>query len=305
MAKDQKAPVIIVKKHGKHKHAHHGGSWKVAFADFVTAMMAFFLLMWLLSSASELEIQEIEGYFKNPEKYNALSSAGSSFVILQSDTAMSTKLSLDSNSDGQVGLELTEDQLEKILLEELKEKIEKNLEESQAMHEFKDQVVMDVTEEGLRIQVVDSLSQAMFAPGSPNLNETTTEVLKALAAFINTLPNKISITGHTDAKPFVSENNKQTSNWELSAERANAARRALVSGGLEQGKVARIVGSADQVLYNDANPEDPSNRRISIIVLNKEAENSLFKKDKKLEEPAIEVKTDANQEQNIPKYQQK
>src|SRR5688572_9252341 len=282
---------IIIKKIKKGGHAHHGGSWKVAFADFATAMMAFFLLMWLMGSTTEQQKGAISEYFNNPSAVPGTSTVptpssiqgpgGASTSMIELGGGM--ELHTDSDSeDGppQQNGAISEDAAEKLaeeldrerlksLLEELKEAIDAR----EALAKFKDQILLDITPEGVRIQIVDHDRRSMFPLGSARLEEFSANILFELANIIKTVPNRISVSGHTDIKPYLANN---YSNWELSADRANAARRALVDGGLPTEKVGRVVGLASSVLLDAAVPDSPINRRISIIVMNRRTEEAIL-----------------------------
>lgn len=282
---------IIIKKVKKGGHGHHGGSWKVAFADFATAMMAFFLLMWLMGSTTEQQKGAISEYFNNPSAVPGTSTVptpssiqgpgGASTSMIELGGGM--ELHTDSDSeDGppQQNGAISEDAAEKLaeeldrerlksLLEELKEAIDAR----EALAKFKDQILLDITPEGVRIQIVDHDRRSMFPLGSARLEEFSANILFELANIIKTVPNKISVSGHTDIKPYLANN---YSNWELSADRANAARRALVDGGLPTEKVGRVVGLASSVLLDAAVPDSPINRRISIIVMNRRTEEAIL-----------------------------
>jgi chemotaxis protein MotB len=269
MADDKRQP-IVVKKINKGGHGHHGGAWKVAYADFVTAMMAFFLMLWLLGSASGEQRQAIADFFQNPSAVQG--PGGASTSMIQLGSAMDRPKSGDDGKNKKSDdVEPTEEEREKVkdkktmdsLLIQLKESIDKN----QALKPFKDQLLIQIMPEGLRIQILDKENRAMFESASPDPKYYTKALLREIAETVNTVPNKISITGHTDATPF-STSRREYSNWELSAARANSARRELVIGGLNKNKIARVVGLGSSVLFDKSKPRNAINRRISIIVMN-------------------------------------
>ena len=285
---DAVAPIII-KKVKKGGHGHHGGSWKVAFADFATAMMAFFLLLWLMGSTTEEQKGAISEYFNNPSAVPGSSTSpapssiqgpgGASTSMIQLGGGM--ELHTDSDAeDGPPKQRVSDDDAERraeeldrqrlnLLLQELKQAIDAR----EALAKFKDQILLDITPEGVRIQIVDHDRRSMFPLGSARLEEYSAQILFELASIIKTVPNRISISGHTDIKPYLANN---YSNWELSADRANAARRALITGGLPTDKVGRVVGLASSVLLDSAVPDSPINRRISIIVMNRRTEEAIL-----------------------------
>jgi chemotaxis protein MotB len=287
MADDKKRPIIIVKRK-VYAAGHHGGAWKVAYADFVTAMMAFFMVMWLVASVSKEQRAAMFEYFKNPSMEQGQSvkaapgqagpgGASTSVIDLGGGLDAPKSSEVEANGLGQstdvvpvdtakkIAQEAEKKQLES-LMEDLKEAIDK----SQALEPFKDQLLLDITPEGLRIQIVDKQNRPMFDLGKSNLKDYTTFILREVAKYLNTVPNRVSLSGHTDDKAFVGT--RGYTNWELSADRANAARRALLEGGLEQSKISRVVGLASSVLFDKQNPHNPINRRISIIVMTKSAE---------------------------------
>ena len=307
---DDKKQPIIIKKIKKGGHAHHGGAWKVAYADFVTAMMAFFLLMWLLGGTSHLVREGIADWFKNPTGVQGPGGASTSMIKLggameiphsnksikspsdekkhsfkdkSKDSSQEEKQPTQEEKKSMVSEQ--EKQLDKQRLDSLLQELKAAIEHSQALRPFKDQLFLDVTPEGLRIQIVDKENRPMFDSSSAILKSYTKAILQQIGKIINTVPNHISIAGHTDATPFASryiyveygsfEERRVYSNWELSADRANAARRELIVGGMHQDKIARVVGLADSILFDKAQPTNPINRRISIIVLNKETEAAI------------------------------
>ena len=313
MAKEEKAQIIIVKRRKKGGNAHHGGAWKVAYADFVTAMMAFFLVMWLVSSISKEQRAALFDYFKNPSMepgktvHAAPGQAGpggaSTSVINMGGGMDSPRVTVVKTPDPTVKtadsntktapqpikeMDLVEakkitDEAEHKKLESLLDELRQAIDRSQALKPFKDQLLLDITPEGLRIQIVDKQNRPMFDIGSARLKDYTETILKTLSGYLNSVPNRISLTGHTDIRPYPGGVNY--TNWELSADRANAARRALESGGLTTAKVARVVGLSSSVLFDKDDPQNPINRRISIIVMTKEAEDSALKSESRPESP--------------------
>ncbi|MDD5247901.1 MAG: flagellar motor protein MotB [Rhodocyclaceae bacterium] len=286
MSDDTQQP-IVVKKIKKGGGAAHGGAWKIAYADFVTAMMAFFLLMWLLGSTTKGDLKGIADYFSTPLKVSMLGGSGSGDA-----TSVINGGGEDlTRSYGQVkkGENLSErttmnlqrmkeefERKEKERLEELKVGIEKMIDNSPALRQFKSQMLLDITSEGLRIQIVDEKNRPMFDLASSELKPYTREILHEIGNALNQVDNKISLSGHTDATPYAG-GNKGFGNWELSTNRANASRRELLAGGMDEGKIMRVVGLASTVLYDKQDPYNPINRRISIVVMNKRTEEAIMR----------------------------
>jgi len=230
-------PIIIIKKKGGHG-GHHGGAWKVAYADFVTAMMALFIVLWLMNSSPKIQAA-VGGYFKDP-----------------SGTATKVGTTLAGTGEN---LELTKQDMAK-----LKEELQKSIQKMDDLDKLKKNIEMTVTAEGLRIELLESEKGTFFDSGSSKLNQSGQELLTLLAAELGKVPNHVSIEGHTDSKPFTGKGNY--SNWELSSDRANAARRLMQQSGLRTDQVSQVRGFADQRLRNLKDSLDPSNRRVSIIV---------------------------------------
>jgi len=254
-----KEPVIIKKIIKKGGHAHHGGAWKLAYADFVTAMMAFFLLMWLLGSTDEKTRKGIAEYFQDPYEASRINKG----QIPSLDEIAPTEIDQQTDDNDQLKLEM------------LKKKIQDMMDANPKLSEIKDQIKLETTPEGLRIQIIDNKNMPMFKLASSQTEPQIRLILRALAPVINKLPNKITINGHTDARPFPPNKNGYT-NWELSSDRANAARYELNAGGLEEEKILRVTGLSASIPYNPADLEDPMNRRISIIVMNKKTEQHIL-----------------------------
>jgi chemotaxis protein MotB len=282
---------IIIKRVKRFAAGHHGGAWKIAFADFAVAMMAFFLVMWLMSNATPEQKLAIAGYFKDPIGFTE---SGTPYVIdlggspqLAPDATLnpeikdqpskpenvpdasdSSQSSVSPSQAENIAEKLEKDRLE-LLLQELQNKVNENPE----LQKFKDQILFEITQDGLRIQIMDADNRPMFDLGSQRLKPYFEDILLAMADTIKDVPNKISVSGHTDATPFAGSNG--IGNWELSANRANAARRALVAGGYPDSQVARVVGYASSSLFDRKNPTNPVNRRIDIIVMTKKAQRDI------------------------------
>ncbi len=277
----KKLQPIIIKRVRKGGHNKHGGAWKIAYADFVTAMMAFFLLMWLLGSTAKGDLNGIAEYFKTPLKVAMAGGSGSgdaNTVLpgggkdLTRQEGQLRKGENDVTNKRSVRAAQAElEKAERARLDELKKRIETAIDSSPTLKQFKNQLLIDITSEGLRIQIVDEKNRPMFALASAQLQPYTREILREIGKTLNDVPNKISLSGHTDATPY-SSGEKGYSNWELSADRANASRRELISGGMDESKVLRVVGLSSAVLLDKEDPFNPINRRISIIVMNKKAE---------------------------------
>jgi len=301
MAEELTRP-IIVKKIKKSAGGHHGGAWKIAYADFVTAMMAFFLLMWLLGSSSKATLEGISEYFKMPLKValqgGPAVAASDSIIKGGGGKDLTKKQGQVKPVDGPKGKEKKVDindakraleKAEAARLEELKSKIEKAVEDSPTLSKFSKQLLLDITTEGLRIQIVDEQNRPMFASSKAELQPYAKQILQEIGQMLNGVPNKISLSGHTDAVPYPN-GVKSYSNWELSSDRANASRRELIAGGMDETKLLRVVGLASAALFDKEDPLNPVNRRISIIVMNKKAEEDAMKDD-----GAVNVGSDASQ----------
>lgn len=284
----EKPSAPIIRKIKKNQHKHHGGSWKIAFADFVTAMMAFFLLMWLIASLNKAQKDGIAEYFKQPVKITFfggdnvgnqqlnLKGGGPSIKDTNGQVSTTEMSSVQSKrpQDIQV-IQSTEEETQK--LEELKSKINLSIKQDPSLAGLKNQLIMEVVKNGLRIQLIDNQKKPMFDVGSDKLNPDMTPIFVQIAKLLKDVPNKITIEGHTDAHPYHNPDELEYTNWELSAQRANAARRALVNAGLDPDKVVRVSGFASTLLLNQQDPYSPENRRISIIVMKKEAEKKMMK----------------------------
>ncbi|WP_022970787.1 flagellar motor protein MotB, partial [Xanthomonas maliensis] len=280
-----KSTVIIRRVKKVQGGGHHGGAWKVAFADFVTAMMAFFLVLWLMAATTKEQRAAISEYFRNPSPLSGKSHApspgmngpgGASTSMIKlggtADLAKGQKDEMGRKRDNAADTDQDSRAKDKQRLETLMEELKEAIAKSQALEPFKDQLLLDLTPDGLRIQIVDKQNRPMFDIGRDKLKPYTVDILHELASFINQVPNHISITGHTDITAYSSD--AGYTNWELSADRANAARRALVGGGMGDAKVARVVGLSSSVLFDKTDPQNPINRRISIVVMTQDAEKT-------------------------------
>ena len=285
MSKDDKKPQIIIKRIKKGGHGgHHGGAWKIAYADFVTAMMAFFLLMWLLGSTTKGELQGIADYFNTPLKVALAGGSGSgdsSSIVMGGGKDLTRTFGQKSQTDlpdrkRNINLQAAQAQRRELVkLEEVKARMQETIESNAGLSPFKDQIQLDVTTDGLRIQIIDAQNRPMFDSGSARLKDYTRDILHEIALGLNNVEYRITLSGHTDAQPYAG-GVRGYSNWELSADRANASRRQLIAGGIQEKKILRVVGLADSVPYDRTDPSAPSNRRISIIVMtNKAAEAAI------------------------------
>ena len=274
---DSKRPIIIIKRPVM-AAGHHGGAWKIAFADFMTAMFAFFLVMWLLSSSSPKQLTGIAEHFKMPltealKGGRAISNSPS--VIPGGGDPLTLKQEIQlPKTDVEQNLETEAEDFN--LLDNLKKQLDKMIESSPLLKQFRPQLLIDITPEGLRIQIVDSSNRPMFDRSSAVVQPYMHTILREISPVINAQPNKITLSGHTDATKYA-QGDKSYSNWELSADRANASRRELVAGGLQEVKVLRVMGVASSMNLNQEDPFAPVNRRISIVVLNQRAQAAIEK----------------------------
>jgi chemotaxis protein MotB len=294
---------IVVKRIKKAAHGHHGGAWKIAYADFVTAMMAFFLLMWLLGVASKEQLKGISEYFQTPLKVALFGGEGfgdTSSVIKGGGMDPTKSVGQDNQRDlvvpppearPDVGApappvaasppppqgepdERALEQREAVRLDALKTELVKAIDADPLLEQFRHQILLDIVSEGLRVQIVDEKNRPMFSSGSAQLQTHTRSILREVGRVLNQVPNRISLAGHTDARPYVG-GERGYSNWELSADRANASRRELVAGGMTDDKIMRVVGLGSAVPMDAADPLNASNRRISIVVLKRKAEEAV------------------------------
>jgi chemotaxis protein MotB len=285
MSDDTQQP-IVVKKIKKGGAGAHGGAWKIAYADFVTAMMAFFLLMWLLGSTSQGDLNGIAEFFQNPMKVSMGGGSGSgdsSSVIPGGGRDLTSAHGQVKKGDIEAPkktinlqrLKAENERVEKVKLETLKGELQALINATPSLSQFKNQLLLDLTTEGLRIQIVDDKNRPMFDSASSDVKPYTRVILREIGLALNKVENRISLSGHTDAQPFAG-GDRSFGNWELSTNRANASRRELLAGGMEDAKIMRVVGLASTVLYDKQDPYSPSNRRISIIVMNKRTEEAIL-----------------------------
>lgn len=290
MADAKKLQPIIVKKVKKGGHAVHGGAWKIAYADFVTAMMAFFLLMWLLGSTAKGDLNGIAAHFNMPLKVALMggSGAGDATSIIQgggTDLSKSAGQRNKATASDPANKKMTAEELRAELARQdaaaiaaLKAKIAAVISNNPKLAEYQSQIRMEVTPDGLQIQIVDEQNRPMFDAGSALVKSYMRDILREIGAVLNEFSHRVSLAGHTDATPYGNED-RGYSNWELSADRANASRRELVSAGMPADKLVRVVGLASATLMDDKDPRNPINRRISITVLTRDAEARILGKE--------------------------
>ena len=299
----KKLQPIIVKKIKKAGHSAHGGAWKIAYADFVTAMMAFFLLMWLLGSTAQGDLKGIAEYFNSPLKVAMAGGSGSgdSSSILKGGGQDLTRQTgqvkhgdvvPEKKSYNLQAAKAEAKRIERARLEEIKLKVDAMLSANGVLAQFRDQVRLDITAEGLRIQIVDEQNRPMFDSGRAVLKDHTRIIMREIGRALGDVENRIGISGHTDAAPFPG-GERGYGNWDLSADRANAARRELMAAGLAEKKILRVVGLASSVPFKPEDPLDATNRRISIRVLNREAEEAITKEGPGQEVASVAAVADA------------
>jgi chemotaxis protein MotB len=297
MSKNLNEQPIIIKRIKKAEHAHHGGAWKIAYADFVTAMMAFFLLMWLINATSQEQKHGIANYF-DPMSMGTKGGGGAG--VMAGKTLAAEEESIESTlgttvitpnrpadkGRGGEGLDtpLTKEELmeeaafekEQEQFKNIKENLEKSVKENPELKELIKNLIIDETPEGLRIQIIDQNDQAMFPSGSSQMYDHTRKLMQQVANVILNIPNKVSISGHTDANPYRTKN---YSNWELSSDRANASRRVLEEDGINATRFASVVGKESKEHFNTKDPLSAQNRRISIILLRQQQKPKTLKEE--------------------------
>jgi chemotaxis protein MotB len=276
---------IIIRRKKKAAHGHHGGAWKIAFADFMTALMALFLVLWVLSNASKKDKDAIAEYFSTPllvaiskgdrdsSSNSAIPGGGPQARFSQGEIARSTARPQRLSGE------------ERRHLEALKQRLENAIERDPQLKELKQQILMELSPEGLRVQLLDTDKRPMFELGSANVAPYLRKLLKTIAPVLNELPNRIQISGHTDSHPYPG-GEAGYSNWDLSADRAKASRQELVAGGLDSDKLLRVSGMSDRIRFHGAAPYDAANRRIEITVLDSRIAERIMSQDEYGEEPA-------------------
>jgi chemotaxis protein MotB len=261
---------IIIKRVKKCPHVAHGGAWKVAFADFMTAAMAFFLMLWILGGSNQEEMKRMAEYFRDP----TVIEASPNVLVKSEESGRSSDSMIDmggfKDSPKGDGDKIEEERKE---MEQLKKQIEQKIENTPSLKELKEQLKIEITPNGLQVQVLDDRKRPMFGTGVDLPKAYAQRLLREVGGILAQTDNRISIAGHTDSSGYQAD--ADYTNWELSADRANAARRLLLRGGVESDSIAQVVGLADTVPFDKENPYNPRNRRISIIVLNQEAEARL------------------------------
>jgi len=284
--KKSSQPIVLVKRRKVTKHEDPHGSWKIAYADFMTAMMAFFLVMWLISTANPKELVQIAEYFRTP--LNVALSGGPR----SSDSESPIPGGGDDPTQQQgevkkvVEMDAQKRKLDEIRLNRLRERLDQLIESDPRLKALRPHLIINMVEEGLRIQIIDSQNRPMFKTGSAQVEPYMRDILRAIAPILNDIPNRISLAGHTDDFQYAG-GDRGYSNWELSADRANASRRELVSGGLESSKMLRVVGMADTMKLKNRGGNDAVNRRISLLVMNHDTEAQIEKEN--AESDAVQI----------------
>jgi len=293
---------IVIKRIKRAAPAAHGAAWKIAYADFVTAMMAFFLLMWLLGSTTKGDLKGIAEYFQSPMQVamSGGSGSGDASSIINGGGEDLTRVVGQRKRGEQENRRKSADRQQQerrraeelARMQDLKTRIDTAILGSSTLSEFRNQIRVEITPDGLRIQIVDDFKRPMFDLGGATVKSYMREILREIGKVLNDVDAKLALTGHTDSTPY-SGGQRSYSNWELSADRANASRRELIAGGMGPQKIARVVGLADSSLLEKDDPRNPLNRRISIIVLNKIAEERLLRAGGEIEAGAPEEVSEA------------
>lgn len=272
---------IVVRRLKKGKHEEHGGAWKVAMADFALAMMALFLVLWVINSSNEQEKEAISGYFQDPQAYEEGTKVPSKYVIdLGGSPSEADNMAESEVIDPEKILQAREienlaDAIELRRLQDMEAKIEARIDASPTLSPFKNQLLLDITTEGLRLQIVDQTKRPMFDPGSAQLKYYSEDILWELAPMLAKLDHRLSISGHTDSSKVAGLRDEDDVNWSLSSMRADSARRALMEAGVPKQQIAQVIGMGDTAPLKADDPGNPVNRRISITMLNKQSEASV------------------------------
>jgi len=293
---------IVIKRYKKAGRAVHGAAWKIAYADFVTAMMAFFLLMWLLGSTTRGDLKGIAEYFQSPmqvamsggsgsgDATSLINGGGEDLTRIVGQRKRGDQENRRKSADRQLQQQRRVEQLAR--MQDLKSRMEGAILGSATLSEYRNQIRVQITPDGLRIQIVDDFNRPMFDLGGATVKSYMRDILREIGKVLNDVDARLALTGHTDSTPYAG-NQRSYSNWELSADRANASRRELIAGGMDPQKIARVVGLADSSLLDKDDPRNPLNRRISIIVLNKIAEERLLRAGGEIEAGAPEAVSEA------------
>ncbi|MBB1632590.1 flagellar motor protein MotB [Cupriavidus sp. UME77] len=298
MSSEHGAHPIVVKRIKKSSAGHHGGSWKIAYADFMTAMMALFLVLWLLKAAQPKDLVQLAEYFRTPLKVaiaGGNKSSLSSSVIPGGGTDV-TRQDAEVRKTPEDATAKAKERQEAERLRSLKKRLEQIIENNPVLRQFRPQLLLDITSEGLRIQILDTQNRPMFRTGSAAVEPYMRTILREIGPVLNEMPNKVSLSGHTDSANY-SNGERTYSNWELSSDRSNASRRELIAGGMNEGKVLRVIGLAATMPLDKKDDLAPVNRRISIVVLNQRAQSRIEAENASAAEVSIAAKAgEAGQE---------
>lgn len=281
MEKLSPPPPIIVRRYKKVRHDEHGGAWKVAMADFALAMMALFLVLWVINSSNEQERAAISGYFQDPKAFEEGKKVPSKYVIdLGGSPSVADNIAVSETIDPDKILQADEieslaDAIEQRRMEEMKAQIEAVITASPTLSPFKNQLLLDITTEGLRLQIVDQTNRPMFDTGSAKLKYYSEDILWELAPMLSALDHRLQITGHTDSSVANGLLAEDDINWGLSSSRADSARRALMEAGIAKAQIAQVIGMGDTAPLKLDDPGSPINRRISITLLNKKLDDGI------------------------------